>query len=478
MIRGRTGGKGVTAPARLVHRYRPRGTAKRALTYKGDELLVAGPAGTGKSRGLLEKLLVLAIKYPGSQHLALRKTAVSLAATGMQTWEKFVATELLASGRVIYFGGSKREPAAYRFWNGSRIAMGGMDNPTKIMSGEYDSVYVQEATEFTVTDWENAISRLRNGAMPYQQIMADCNPDAPEHFLYQRAHGGPLVMWHSRHEENPVLFNEFPDPSTVDGYRYEVTERGLAYMRKLDALTGVRYQRLRLGQWVAAEGVIYEQYSAARHLVDRHDVPAAWPKYWVIDFGYVNPTVVQFWAEKPDGDLVMFREIYITGRTVDQVARMALEQCAVLRNGADRVHPKSSDWVWRLGERPTAVICDHDAEGRAVWTRETGLVTRAAKKDVLDGIQAGQVRLRDDRVTFMRDSLCHPRDQELVDKFRPASTIEEFPGYVWIKRGPASDKREDDEPKKEDDHGMDCFRYLCMARDPRFRPGVRFLGGR
>jgi hypothetical protein len=455
------------APTRLVHRYKPRGVFRKAMTYKGDELVLAGPAGTGKSRLLLELAMVRAVKYPGSQHLALRKTAVSLAATGMQTWEKFVVPELMAAGKVIYFGGSKREPAAYRFWNGSRVAMGGMDNPTKIMSGEYDTIYVQEATEFTIEDWEAALSRLRNGGMPYQQINGDCNPDAPEHFLYQRAHGGPLQMWATRHEDNPVLFND-------DG---SLTERGESYMRKLDALTGVRYQRLRLGLWVAAEGVIYEQWSSARHLVDRYDVPAEWPRYWVLDFGYVNPFVVQFWAEKPDGDLVMYREIYITNRTSDQVARMALEQVARLREGADREHPKSGDWVW-TEPRPQAVIADHDAEGRALFTRTTGLVTRAAKKDVLDGIQAAQVRLRDGRVTFMRDSLCHQRDQDLVDKFRPASTIEEFPGYVWLKRGPSTDKREQDEPLKEDDHGMDAFRYLCMARDPRFRPGVRFLGGR
>jgi PBSX family phage terminase large subunit len=457
----------VTVAQRLTHRYRPRGVFARALTFKGDELLLAGPAGTGKSRALLELLMLRAIKYPKSQHLALRKTAVSLAATGMQTWEKFVVPELMAAGKVIYFGGSKREPAAYRFWNGSRVAMGGMDNPTKIMSGEYDSIYCQEATEFMIDDWEAAISRLRNGGMPYQQINGDCNPDAPEHFLYQRQAGGPLAMWHTVHEDNPVLFND-------DG---TVTERGESYMRKLDALTGVRYQRLRLGLWVAAEGVIYEQWSSARHLVDRYDVPREWPRYWVIDFGYVNPMVVQFWAEKPDGDLVMYREVYTTGRTVDEVARLVLEQVATLRDSADRAHPKSEDWVW-TEPRPQAVVCDHDAEGRAVWTRETGLVTRAAKKDVLDGIQAAQVRLRDGRATFMRDSLCHPRDQDLVDRFRPASTVEEFPGYVWLKKGPSTDKREQDEPHKEDDHGMDCFRYLCMARDPRFRPGVRFLGGR
>jgi hypothetical protein len=34
-----------------VHRYVPWGAAKEAFAYRGTELLLSGPAGTGKSRG-------------------------------------------------------------------------------------------------------------------------------------------------------------------------------------------------------------------------------------------------------------------------------------------------------------------------------------------------------------------------------------------------------------------------------------------
>ncbi len=139
----------MTAPTldRVVHRFRGRGTIKAAFKDKSAEILVAGPAGTGKSRGLLEKMYALMVKYPGSRGLMLRKTNVSLASTGLQTWEKFVVAEAMAAGAVKYFGGSKREPPGYRCSNGSFIAVGGMDNPMKVMSSEYDVVYVQEANE-------------------------------------------------------------------------------------------------------------------------------------------------------------------------------------------------------------------------------------------------------------------------------------------------------------------------------------------
>jgi phage terminase large subunit len=59
-------------------------------------------------------------------------------------------------------------------------------------------------------DWEAIITRLRNWKMPYQQLIGDCNPDSPTHWLKARSGaGGPLVMLESRHEDNPCLRDEF-----------------------------------------------------------------------------------------------------------------------------------------------------------------------------------------------------------------------------------------------------------------------------
>src|SRR5688500_12214464 len=103
------------------HRYQPYGTAIEAFKYKGPELLYAGPAGTGKSKCLLEKLHAVALKYPGARGLIVRKTLASLGSTALVTYEEHVAKEHLASGEVKWFGGSAKEAACYRYKNGSRI---------------------------------------------------------------------------------------------------------------------------------------------------------------------------------------------------------------------------------------------------------------------------------------------------------------------------------------------------------------------
>lgn len=474
----------VTALPKLVHTYIPRGSAIEVFESRAPELLVSGPAGTGKSRGCLEKIHLAMMKYPRAKALLLRKTMASLASTGLQTWQEHVVPEALLSGEVTYFGGSVREPPQYRYANGSIVAIGGLDNPTKVMSSEYDLVYIQESTELSVTDWEFVNTRLRNGRMPYQQIIADANPNAPTHWLKQRCDRGVCIMLNSTHEENPRLYDERVDAAGVK--HHTVTIEGAAYMARLDNLTGVRYLRLRKGLWVAAEGIIYETWNPAKHLIKRFRIPDEWPRYWTVDFGLVNPFVLQRWAQDPDGRLIMYREIYRTQRTVDQHCFDLFED--ISDPDPDYRHPAGAPRfahqgrIWRE-PRPVKVITDHDAESRRTLERHLGMGTKLADKRVLEGIQQVQRRLRTredgtPNIAFMRDSVIF-RDEALVGEGKPAATVEEFPGYRWLRRGSSespSDKKPVDEPLKENDHGMDCSRYIVVDRDPIARPGLRFVG--
>ncbi|MFD9618491.1 phage terminase large subunit [Streptomyces virginiae] len=436
----------------LTHRYQPHGTAKELFENRSPEVLLSGPAGTGKSRACLEKLHLLALMHPGMRGLIVRKTLASLGSTGLVTFREHVAKEALESGVVQWYGGSPQESPQYRYSNGSVLVVGGMDKASRIMSSEYDVVYVQEAIELTEDDWEAITTRLRNGKISFQQLMADTNPSVPTHWLKRRCDRGSTVMLNCRHEDNPVLFH--------DGV---LTPSGEAYIGKLEALTGVRHSRLRKGQWVAAEGLIYENFDPSVHLIAPFEIPEEWTRWWVVDFGFTNPFVLQWWAEDPDGRLYLYREIYRTRRLVEDHARDALK----LMQDVD------GNWT---EPRPRAVICDHDAEDRATLHRHLGLATTAAKKTVSDGIQAVQSRLKaaDDgkpRVFILRGALVE-RDTALEEAKRPASTEEEIVGYVWDS---APGKAPKETPVKENDHGMDCLRYMAAHRDLNGRTRVRWL---
>lgn len=449
----------ATAADTTIVRYEPRGAAYEVFKARDSELVIAGPAGTGKSLACLWRVHLCALNNPGTRYLIVRKTAVSLGSTTLVTYEEKVAKVALASGIVTWFGGSTREAPCYRYSNGSRIVVGGMDKPEKIMSAEYDIVFADEATELTIADWEAITTRLRNGALSWQQQIAACNPSAPTHWLKQRCDQGAARMLVSRHVDNPAYVG-------ADGVP---TEAGRAYLAKLDALTGVRRSRLRDGIWAAAEGLIYSGFDDAVHLVDAFTVPYEWPRWLSVDFGFTNPFVMQWWAEDPDGRLFLYREIYHSQRLVEDHAKQARDLM---------LYPSGQ---WRE-PRPRAVICDHDAEDRATLEKHLGLKTTPANKKVSPGIQAVQSRLKTAgdgraRLFIMRGALVE-RDQDLDEAKKPACTEEEISGYVWaVKPGGAAPEA----PVKQNDHGCDGMRYMVAARDvltPKKRVALRSISPR
>jgi phage terminase large subunit len=201
---------------------------------------------------------------------------------------------------------------------------------------------------------------------------------------------------------------------------------------------------------VQAEGVVYEGWDSSLHVIDRREIPAEWPRYWTVDFGYKNPFVWQAWATDNDGRLYRYREIYFTQRLVEDHARKILEVTA--------------------GEpKPQAIICDHDAEDRATLERHLRIPTIAAKKSISPGIQAVQVRLQKagdgkPRIFYLRDSLVEV-DKELHAQKFPVCTEQEFEVYVWPQA--ADGKPIKEVPVDLHNHGMDATRYMVAQFDLR-----------
>jgi len=359
------------------------------------------------------------------------------------------------------------------------------------MSTEYDIIYIQEATECTIDDIESCKTRLRNWNISFQQLLMDCNPGSAKHPLLLRCKDGLCKLIESRHEDNPVLFVLCApdDPEAVEyrGAWLKLTERGKKYIDILDALTGVRYKRLRLGLWVSSEGIIYDEFDPARHVLPwQEDAEGnriirqgweTWDRYWVLDFGLQHPFVLQCWAVDPDTDAIyMYREIYMTNRIVSEHAQTIMDivcpEVEVLKPQDDfaarqiiMVPTLEREWI---EPKPVTVICDHDAEGRRTFEKATGLGTQPAIKFVNDGIDLVKARLKEYKLFLMADALVE-RDQILVDELRPTCTADEPSGYSWKTD---TEGRKKDEPVKKDDDGLDCGRYITMHFD--YRGKARF----
>lgn len=436
----------MTQTAQRIKALELRGNNLALGWHREREVYLDGPAGTGKTISALYKVHRLLSAFPGSRALVARKTNTALSGSAMVTYRN----NILRNRRDIHwFGGNKVEPAAYRYPNGAEMIVNGLDKPEKVLSAEFDYAYINEAPECDEEDIEFVRMRLRPRTggpdIPYRQLIMDGNPGPPTHWLNERMNAGRTHRLLSRHEDNPRYF----DLKTQDW-----TEEGREYIEGiLGGLTGVRLARYRYGIWAAAEGTVYEDsWDRKRNVMKRFAIPAEWPRYMALDFGYTHPFVAKWYAEDDDGRAYCYREIYMTKRLVEEHAKQVKALSKWGQPGGDPL--------------PRTVYADHDAEGRATFEKYTGLYTTPAHKAVSEGIQAVAARLRPagdgkPRLFYFEDALVE-RDQELVNTKKPTCTIEEFDSYVWdIRAG----QKKGEQPVKEFDHGLDGDRYYCAGRD-------------
>src|SRR5579864_8274647 len=137
-----------------------RGHNADLISSRAPEIMLSGPAGTGKTLAAVYKLHRVAAKYPGARCLVVRKTRESLTQSVLVTFENNVLSPQWFAR--IAQGCQRRVRQSYVYPNGSEIVVGGLDKPSKVMSTEFDLILVNQAEETLESDWESLSSRLRN----------------------------------------------------------------------------------------------------------------------------------------------------------------------------------------------------------------------------------------------------------------------------------------------------------------------------
>ena len=392
--------------------YTWRGGNLELIRSQEPEVVLAGPAETGKTFAACYKAHWNCREYPGAQGALVRKIAASIPGTVLATMKR-----IIGNFPVNYFGGDKN-PERIIYPNGSQIWIGGMDNPTKVLSGERDFIQVCQAEELQINDWEVMTTRStgRGAVMPYTQVFGDCNPGGSKHFLRTRPQ---IRMILSHHKDNPTLYDDAGN----------LTAQGQRSLSALEGLTGVRRKRLLEGIWATAEGVVYDTFDPVIHVKARPDEEmVSW--YLAMDEGYTNPAVILLIGVDTDGRWHVAREWYERGQLESAVVAKAKE--------------------WCTEKLCTLVAVDEAAAGLIAALRNAGLPAHPAKGRVLTGIQHMQDRLKiqgDGRPRYTVDPACH-------------NVINEKESYVWHITAAGISK---DEPVKENDHANDAERYLDDA---------------
>lgn len=181
------------------------------------------------------------------------------------------------------------------------------------------------------------------------------------------------------------------------------------------------------GEITALEGRVYDDFSRHTHVVPAFRPPTEWRRYSAIDFGARNPTAV-LWAaldEKTD-TLHIYAEHYKADWTM-------AEHAAAMRK-KENGHPEIQiRWADPEGKQQRLDLVALD------------IATAPAIKSVDAGINAVCERLRLNRADGRPGLVIHDCCVEL---------LREIEAYVWDEKN---------KPRKENDHAMDCLRYLCMG---------------
>lgn len=403
------------------------------------KILFTGGARCGKTYLICEFLVGRAFQFPKSRQLVVRKTRVSAAESFWNdTLTKYLTTYIPSSEYIMY-----KSELRVVFSNGSEIVIAGLDDEEraqKILGTEYITIFCNEATELDYKVVGTLSTRLAQTVydkdhkfLAVTKMILDCNPREPTHWL---------KIWGVDFKDPTSKPHKILKDAEAHAVLHWIPEDNIANLppryieEHLDTLPAEQRERMRYGKWVGREGAIFKEFSEKIHVCKFFVPPRSWSRTVAIDFGFDHPVGILYSAYDYVTDTIYaYREFKKSGLTINQVAKYL------------------KDTQEKNNEFYETIWADHDKSDRAFLAQE-GIVTRAAKKSVLDGITAIQNRLqivpRTQKPRIMIMDCC----QQL---------IEEMYSYSWHKN--TSEVADTDKPIKIDDDLVDPFRYIVYGRD-------------
>jgi len=300
------------------------------------------------------------------------------------------------------------------------VRLGGRENAFYLFGGKDESsaaliqgitlagALLDEAALMPRSFVEQAAARC---SVEGSRLWFSCNPESPAHWFYRE--------WVRKAEEKNILRISF----TMDdnpGLSPQVRAR---YERMFQ---GTFYRRFVLGEWVAAEGLVYDFFDESF----LQEAPEEELEDWTVscDYGTVNPTSMGLWGRRGD---VWYRvkEFYHDAREErrQKTDEEYAEDLAALAGG----------------RRIRAVVLDPSAASFRETLLRRGWRVVKADNEVLSGIRLTARMLKEGKLVICRG--CE-------------NAVREFSLYRWEEREDGQDR-----VRKEFDHAMDEIRYFAAT---------------
>ena len=412
---------------------------KEMLSSKRPEICSEGGTRMGKTITNLVKVLTAHFDIPGLQSCITRANAVDLTPSIRADIRMLLKYDLDdPRSPVKYYGGATRFDTLYI--NEGVCRLGGMNRPSHILGTQYDIVMPSQLEQFSEEQYQILKTRCSGSSNQWQnkdgtplfQMLSDCNPDVPDHWMYQRESEGKLQFVKFTFKDSPYFYRQ--------GRWSKV---GKTYVEELyESLTGIYRDRYFHGKRVAPTGMVFPDLCDA-HYIDELPNLENWEIYRAMDFGSTAPSV-NLWIiqHRETKDVIVAREWRKTGGDIIQMA------CEVKQYDLGEV----SGTVIDNDEKVSTVLGRNGIS--ATLTKKSGdtikvgidLINDALRKTI-EGTPGG--------LKFYTGLRCHAPDPDLFSKKAPLSVIKEMENYVF-------DEKKDKPADGQSDHAIDALRYWFL----------------
>jgi PBSX family phage terminase large subunit len=340
------------------------------------------------------------------------------------------AGEVVIFGRTIYVAGANDEKAV-----------------DKIKGLTLAGAYMDEVTTYPETFFQMMETRL---SIEGAKWFATTNPEGPNHWLKKQYLDRARL-----HLRPDGTIAETHDPEALDLNRFSFVlddnpTLPVDYVASLKrSHQGLFFRRYILGEWCLAEGVIYDAFDEAKHVVDL--VPDI--NRWMcvgLDYGTVNPFAALLIGVGSDSRLYVASEYRHDSRLARRQLTDAQYSVGVQQWLASHEHRGVKGVV------PDWIFVDPSAASfmTQLWSDGVPGVAKA-DNDVKDGLRSVGMAFGEGILSIHRS--C-------------TGLLSEIPSYVWDEK--ASLKGED-KPLKVDDHSVDGLRYGLHSTAHEWRHLVR-----
>lgn len=279
----------------------------------------------------------------------------------------------------------------------------------KVRGPTFMGAYVDEISIIPESVFKMLVSRC---AMGGAKIFGTTNPDSPFHWLKKDylTDNPDVKSWQFKLDDNPQLLTSEKE-----------------YLKR--QYTGLWYRRFIEGQWVLAEGVIYDFFDEKIHCME---IAPTSCRYYVcgIDYGTTNPCAFSLIGYNPENypNLWVEDEYYWDSKEHNR-QKTDSEYAIDLKRFLDGYNVK-------------AIVVDPSAASFKAELIKMGFQNiMDANNDVLDGIRFTSKLLSNGTLKVCK---------------KCKNLVKEIQTYVWDER---SIKLGEDRPLKQNDHVADSVRY-------------------